>query len=113
MRTPVAPPPFFRKGAIMAKPSKRERLAEIQRPPCPECGMRMMAIGSHSPTFECLRCGYIGPVGQGAAEKETAASRLVLINPLRHLEDELRLISGRCRFQCTAVRLGDLRRDVE
>ena len=40
---------------------KRERLLALQRPHCPECAMRMMAIQPGAETFECLRCGYVGP----------------------------------------------------
>jgi tRNA(Ile2) C34 agmatinyltransferase TiaS len=59
MRLPVALSPSTG-GDVMVYPSKRKHLAEVERPRCPECSMRMMAITPGSETFECLRCGYVG-----------------------------------------------------
>ena len=51
----------------MAKTTKRKYLFDLDRPHCPECHMRMMAVREGSTTFECLRCGYIGPVSDREA----------------------------------------------
>ena len=40
----------------------KQKMIEAQRPECPECGMKMIAIKPlvmARQTFECLRCGHI------------------------------------------------------
>jgi ribosomal protein S27AE len=59
MRTPVALPPHPRGSCAMAKPAKRDYFPDLQRPHCPQCGMRMISTEPVRTTYECLRCGYV------------------------------------------------------
>jgi tRNA(Ile2) C34 agmatinyltransferase TiaS len=53
----------------VVNPTKRVRILNIERPHCPECGMRMIAISPPLKKFECLRCGYAGSaIKRDAAE---------------------------------------------
>jgi predicted RNA-binding Zn-ribbon protein involved in translation (DUF1610 family) len=31
---------------------------EVERPHCPRCEMRMIAVREPAPKYECLRCGH-------------------------------------------------------
>jgi tRNA(Ile2) C34 agmatinyltransferase TiaS len=63
-----APAQFIGSSAVVNS-TKRVRILNIERPHCPECGMRMIAISPPLKKFECLRCGYAGSaIKRDAAE---------------------------------------------